>query len=233
MEKIVQILGVTKEYQSGDKIIKAVNDLSLDIGKGKFVVILGPSGSGKTTLLNVISGLISPTDGKVMVGHREITSLNDDDATRFRAESIGFVFQFFNLFPTLTALENIEIGLALKIKEPEKLRERSLRYLKMVGLEGMEGKFPDQLSGGEQQRVSVARALSMEPELLIADEPTGNLDAETGETIWELLRNLNEETGTTVLAVTHWDEASQFADVTIRIRSGKIESVKDREVATA
>lgn len=233
MEKIVQIQGVTKEYQSGDKIIKAVNDLSLDIGKGKFVVILGPSGSGKTTLLNVISGLISPTDGKVMVGHREITSLNDDDATRFRAESIGFVFQFFNLFPTLTALENIEIGLALKIKEPEKLRERSLRYLKMVGLEGMEGKFPDQLSGGEQQRVSVARALSMEPELLIADEPTGNLDAETGETIWELLRNLNEETGTTVLAVTHWDEASQFADVTIRIRSGKIESVKDREVATA
>ena len=231
MERIVQIQGITKEYQSGDKIIKAVNDLSLDIGKGKFVVILGPSGSGKTTLLNIISGLISPTDGNVMVGDREITSLNDDEATRFRAESIGFVFQFFNLFPTLTALENIEIGLALKIKDPKELRERSLRYLDLVGLKGMEAKFPDQLSGGEQQRVSVARALAMEPELLIADEPTGNLDAETGETIWQLIRDLNKKTGTTVLAVTHWDEASQFADVTIRIRSGRIESIKDKEGA--
>ncbi|NYT12513.1 MAG: ABC transporter ATP-binding protein [Methanomassiliicoccales archaeon] len=233
MEKIVQIQGVTKEYQSGDKMIKAVNDLSLDIGKGKFVVILGPSGSGKTTLLNIISGLISPTEGNVMVGDKQITSLNDDEATRFRAESIGFVFQFFNLFPTLNALENIEIGLALKIKDPKELRERSLRYLDMVGLKGMEAKFPDQLSGGEQQRVSVARALAMEPELLIADEPTGNLDAETGETIWELIRDLNRETGTTVLAVTHWDEASQFADVTIRIRSGRIESIKDREGTAA
>ena len=231
MERIVQIQGITKEYQSGDRTIKAVNDLSLDIGKGKFVVILGPSGSGKTTLLNIISGLISPTEGNVMVGDREITSLNDDEATRFRAESIGFVFQFFNLFPTLTALENIEIGLALKIKDPKELRERSLRYLDLVGLKGMEAKFPDQLSGGEQQRVSVARALAMEPELLIADEPTGNLDAETGETIWQLIRDLNKKTGTTVLAVTHWDEASQFADVTIRIRSGRIESIKDKEGA--
>jgi putative ABC transport system ATP-binding protein len=233
MDSIVSIKSVTKEYQSGDRTIKAVNDLSLDIGKGKFVVILGPSGSGKTTLLNIISGLISPTEGNVMVGDKEITSLNDDEATRFRAESIGFVFQFFNLFPTLTALENIEIGLALKIKDPKELRERSLRYLDMVGLKGMEAKFPDQLSGGEQQRVSVARALAMEPELLIADEPTGNLDAETGETIWELIRDLNRETGTTVLAVTHWDEASQFADVTIRIRSGRIESIKDREGTAA
>ena len=139
------------------------------------------------------------------------------------------MFQFFNLFPTLTTIENVEIGLALKVKDPSELRERSLRYLKMVGLEGMEGKFPDQLSGGEQQRVSVARALSMEPELLIADEPTGNLDSETGETIWKLLRDLNRETGTTVLAVTHWDEASEFADLTIRLRSGRIESIENGE----
>jgi len=229
MDSIVTIDSITKEYQSGDKVVKAVNDLSLEIGKGQFVVILGPSGSGKTTLLNIISGLVSPTDGKVMVGDKEITSLSDDDATKFRAESIGFVFQFFNLFPTLTTIENVEIGLALKVKDPSELRERSLRYLKMVGLEGMEGKFPDQLSGGEQQRVSVARALSMEPELLIADEPTGNLDSETGETIWKLLRDLNRETGTTVLAVTHWDEASEFADLTIRLRSGRIESIENGE----
>ncbi len=233
MDSIVNIDAITKEYQSGDKVVKAVNDLSLEIGRGQFVVILGPSGSGKTTLLNIISGLISPTRGKVMIGDKEITSLNDNDAAKFRANSIGFVFQFFNLFPTLTTIENVEIGLALKIKDPNQLRERSLRYLKMVGLEGMEGKFPDQLSGGEQQRVSVARALSMEPELLIADEPTGNLDSETGETIWQLLRNLNKETGTTVLAVTHWDEASEFADLTIRLRSGKIESMERGAGATA
>ncbi len=229
MSNIVSIEGVTKEYQSGDKVIKAVNDLSLNISRGQFVVILGPSGSGKTTLLNIISGLISPTSGRVIVGGKEITSLNDDEATRFRAESIGFVFQFFNLFPTLTAIENVEIGLALKIKDPKKLRERSLIYLKMVGLEGMEGKFPEHLSGGEQQRVSVARALSMEPELMIADEPTGNLDAETGETIWGLLRDMNRDTGTTVLAVTHWDEASEFADLTIRLRSGRIENRMSRD----
>jgi len=233
VDSIVNIDAITKEYQSGDKVVKAVNDLSLEIGRGQFVVILGPSGSGKTTLLNIISGLISPTRGMVMIGDKEITSLNDDDATKFRADSIGFVFQFFNLFPTLTAIENVEIGLALKIKDPNQLRERSLRYLKMVGLEGMENKFPDQLSGGEQQRVSVARALSMEPELLIADEPTGNLDAETGETIWQLLRELNKKTGTTVLAVTHWDEASEFADLTIRLRSGKIESMERGAGATA
>jgi putative ABC transport system ATP-binding protein len=231
VEKIVQIEGVTKEYRSGDRVLKAVNDMSLEIEKGKFVVILGPSGSGKTTLLNVISGLISPTKGRVFVGDKEITSMDDDTATRFRAESIGFVFQFFNLFPTLTALENVEIGLALKIKDPKELRERSLKYLSMVGLEGMESKFPDQLSGGEQQRVSVARALAMEPELLIADEPTGNLDAETGETIWKLLQDLNRKTGTTVLAVTHWDEASEFADLTIRIRSGRIERIDRGEGA--
>lgn len=226
MVSIVVVEGVTKEYQNGDRVIKAVSDVSLEIEKGNFVVILGPSGSGKTTLLNAISGLISPTSGRVLVGGKEITSLDDDQATSFRAECVGFVFQFFNLFPTLTAIENVEIGLALKIKDPVQLRERSLRYLKMVGLEGMEGRFPDQLSGGEQQRVSVARALSMEPELLIADEPTGNLDAETGETIWQLLRDLNKETGTTVLAVTHWEEASEFADVIIRLRSGRVESIE-------
>jgi len=225
MSALVRLESVTKEFKSGDRSIKAVNDVSLEIDKGEFVVILGPSGSGKTTLLNIISGLVSPNEGKVLIGDKDIGMMGDKEATAFRANSIGFVFQFFNLFPTLTALENVEIGLALKVSDPGKRRERALRYLELVGLKGMEDKFPDHLSGGEQQRVSVARALSMEPELLIADEPTGNLDAETGEGIWKLLHDLNRETGTTVIAVTHWIEASQFADITIKLRSGRIEDL--------
>jgi putative ABC transport system ATP-binding protein len=223
MERIVVLDDVVKEYRNGDRAVRAVNGISLAIEKGDFVVVLGPSGSGKTTLLNIISGLVSPTSGKVFVSGQDIAGMSDDQATRFRAESIGFVFQFFNLFPTLTVLENVEIGLALKIKEPQELRSRAQRYLEMVGLDGMEGKFPDQLSGGEQQRVSVARALACEPELLIADEPTGNLDAETGETVWALLRNLNKQTGTTVIAVTHWAGAAEFADITFYLRSGRVE----------
>ncbi len=226
MQSIVRLESVTKEFKSGDRTLKAVNDVSLEMTQGDFVVILGPSGSGKTTLLNIISGLVSPTQGKVWIGDRDITLFSDRDATAFRANSIGFVFQFFNLFPTLTALENVEIGLALKLADPHARREKAMRYLGLVGLQGMEDKFPDHLSGGEQQRVSVARALAMEPEMLIADEPTGNLDAETGETIWKLLRDLNKETGTTVIAVTHWVEASKFADLTVHLRSGRVENLQ-------
>jgi len=230
MNALVRLESVTKEFKSGDRSIKAVNDVSLEIDKGEFVVILGPSGSGKTTLLNIISGLVSPTEGKVLIGNKDIGMMDDREATAFRARSIGFVFQFFNLFPTLTALENVEIGLALKLSDPGERRERALRYLDLVGLKSMEDKFPDHLSGGEQQRVSVARALSMEPELLIADEPTGNLDSETGEGIWKLLQDLNRETGTTVIAVTHWIEASQFADMTVKLRSGRIENLSKGNV---
>lgn len=228
MADIVKLQSVTKEYRTGSKILKAVNELSLRIEEGDFIIILGPSGSGKTTLLNIISALIRPTSGKVFVGDDEITALSDTEATRFRAKNIGLVFQFFNLLPALTARENVEIGLALKVKDSSELRERADKYLRMVGLEGMEDKYPDQLSGGEQQRVSVARALAMEPRLLIADEPTGNLDAETGEEIWTLLKDLNNRTGTTVLAVTHWADASRHANKTVHIRSGKIEKITRR-----
>ncbi|MCG7840896.1 MAG: ABC transporter ATP-binding protein [Methanomassiliicoccales archaeon] len=225
MDEIVVLENVVKEYRNGERAVRAVNGVSLSIERGSFVVVLGPSGSGKTTLLNIISGLVGPTSGQVRVAGKDISAMTDAQATRFRADSIGFVFQFFNLFPTLTVLENVEIGLALRIKDPQELRERTLKYLHMVGLEGMEAKFPDQMSGGEQQRVSVARALASQPELLIADEPTGNLDAETGETVWALLRNMNRETGTTVIAVTHWAEAAEFADKTLYLRSGRIERI--------
>lgn len=228
MKDIVQISHITKEYPAGSKTFKAIDDLSLKIKESEFIVILGPSGSGKTTLLNLISALVRPSEGRIFIGNDEITALTDSEATKFRAKNIGLVFQFFNLMPTLTALENVEIGVALKIKNPERLHERSMKYLKMVGLDGMENKFPSQLSGGEQQRVSFARAIAMEPRLLLADEPTGNLDAETGEEVWRLLRDLNKRTGTTVVAVTHWAEASDKADRTVRLRSGKIEKVSER-----
>ena len=225
MRDLVRLEGVTKEYQTGSKTLKAVDNVSATIGQGEFVIMLGPSGSGKTTLLNVVSALVRPTSGKVFIGDNEITALSNDEATRFRARHIGLVFQFFNLFSALTAQENVEIGVALKVKDPVELRKRAAEYLGMVGLGGMEGKYPDQLSGGEQQRVAVARALAMEPDILLADEPTGNLDAETGEQIWELLKKINEETGTTIVAVTHWGEASSRADRTIHLRSGRIEKI--------
>lgn len=228
MEDLVRLENVTKEYPAGTKTLKAVNDVSMSVEKGEFVIMLGPSGSGKTTLLNIVSALIRPTSGKVFIGEREITALDDSSATRFRAQNIGLVFQFFNLFPALTVIENVEMGVALKSKDPREIRERSLRYIQLVQLGGMEDKFPDQLSGGEQQRVAVARALAMEPEILLADEPTGNLDAETGEEVWNLLRDINDKLNTTIVAVTHWAEASQWADRTIRLRSGRVEKIERR-----
>jgi len=222
---VVRLKGVTKEYQAGARPVRVVDDVSLDILDGEFILVLGPSGSGKTTLLNLVSALMKPTNGRIWIGGSEITALTDAEATRFRAENIGLVFQFFNLFPALTALENVEIGVALKLRAQSEVRTRSLRYLEMVGLGEMADKFPSQLSGGEQQRVAVARALAMEPRILLADEPTGNLDAETGETMWRLLKDLNRRTGTTVVAVTHWSEASAMADRTVRLRSGRIESI--------
>ncbi|UCE81236.1 MAG: ABC transporter ATP-binding protein [Methanobacteriota archaeon] len=225
MGELVRLEEITKEYYTGPRAFKAVDDVSLSFDQGEFIIMLGPSGSGKTTLLNIISALIKPTSGRVFIGDSEITALSDDNATRFRAKHIGLVFQFFNLFPALTAIENVEIGVALKITERDLLRTRALKYLEMVGLQGMEDKFPDQLSGGEQQRVAVARALAMEPRILLADEPTGNLDSETGQQIWNLLKDINERTGTTIVAVTHWGEASSNADRTIHLRSGRIDRI--------
>jgi putative ABC transport system ATP-binding protein len=224
---------VTKEYPAGSKVLKAVNDVTMGVAKGEFVIMLGPSGSGKTTLLNIMSALTRPTSGKVFIGDNEISALDDSSATRFRAQNIGLVFQFFNLFPALTSIENVEMGVALKSNDPNEIRERSIRYLQLVNLADMENKLPEQLSGGEQQRVAVARALAMEPEILLADEPTGNLDAETGEEVWNLLRDMNKKLNTTIVAVTHWAEASHRADRTIHLRSGKIEKIEERRETTA
>ena len=222
---IVKLENIIKEYPSGAGPVRVVNDVSLEIYNEEFIIMLGQSGSGKTTLLNIVSALISPTKGRVFIDDREITALSDEEQTLFRANNIGLVFQFFNLFPALTIRENVEIGLALKTKDPGILEERSFKYLEMVGLGDMVDKHPSQLSGGQQQRVAIARALAMEPHLLLADEPTGNLDADTSDEIWALLRELNKKTGTTIIAVTHWTGAAEMADRTIYLRSGKIDRI--------
>ncbi len=219
---VVRLENITKDYPSGAGPVRVVNNVSFEINEGEFIIMLGQSGSGKTTLLNIISALSSPTSGRVFIGKSEITALSDEEQTRFRAEHIGLVFQFFNLFPALTVQENVEVGLALKTKDQRLLEERSSKYLELVGLGDMMKKYPSQLSGGQQQRVAVARALAMEPRLLLADEPTGNLDAETSDEIWALLQDLNRRTGTTIIAVTHWTGASALGDRTIYLRSGKV-----------
>ncbi|MFQ6059743.1 MAG: ABC transporter ATP-binding protein [Thermoplasmata archaeon] len=224
-EILVRVQDVTKVYRIGEVSTSALDGVTLEIPEGEFLVILGPSGSGKTTLLNMIAALDVPTSGKVFVEDNEISALCDRERTSFRAERIGLVFQFFNLFPALTARENVEIGVALTIRDPDALARRSEKYLRMVGMEEHMDKYPSQLSGGEQQRVAVARALAKEPKLLVADEPTGNLDAETGQKVWELLQKINRETRTTIIAVTHQIQMSRIADRGVFLRSGKIAQI--------
>jgi len=222
---IVRVEHLFKDYPYGETLTRALNDVSFKIDKGEFVVILGQTGSGKTTLLNMISALDVPTKGKVLVGEREISSLPDKERTRFRAQDVGLVFQFFNLFPALTARENVEIGLATSIRDSKEVAKRAEKYIGMVGLKDHIDKYPSQLSGGEQQRVAVARALAKEPKILLADEPTGNLDAETGDLVWNLLLDLSRKTGTTIISVTHLESASEIADRSIFLRSGRIEKI--------
>ncbi|MFQ6106941.1 MAG: ABC transporter ATP-binding protein [Thermoplasmata archaeon] len=222
---IVHVEHLFKEYPYGETLTRALNDVSFKIERGEFVVILGQSGSGKTTLLNMISALDVPTKGRVLVDEKDVSSLPDKERTKFRAQDVGLVFQFFNLFPALTARENVEIGLATSIRDPAEVGRRAVRYLGMVGLKDHMDKYPSQLSGGEQQRVAVARALAKEPKILLADEPTGNLDAETGEIVWNLLLDLNRKTGTTIISVTHLESASEFADRSIFLRSGKVQRI--------
>jgi putative ABC transport system ATP-binding protein len=223
---IVLVEHLCKDYPYGETLTRALDDVSFKIGPGEFVVVLGQSGSGKTTLLNMISALDVPTRGKVYIGDREVSSLPDRERTTFRAHEVGLVFQFFNLFPALTARENVEIGLATSIRDSREVGRRAVEYLTMVGLNNHLDKHPSQLSGGEQQRVAVARALAKEPKILLADEPTGNLDAETGEMVWNLLLDLNRKTGTTIISVTHLESASEIADRSIYLRSGRIQEIR-------
>lgn len=220
---MIRCLDVRKFYRQGENEITALAGISLDIAKGSFAVIMGPSGSGKSTLLHLIGGLDRPSSGDLLVDGRLIGQMADDQVTLFRRNKIGFVFQFFNLLPTLTALENVALPLVLDGRAQSDAEPRALALLKKVGLEERRNHLPEELSGGEIQRVAVARALVFEPPILLADEPTGNLDSKNGTAILSMLRRISKEDGCTVVMVTHGEEAAGYGDRKIYLRDGRIE----------
>ena len=220
MKRIVEFRDVTKAYGSGEHRLLAADRLNFTIDEGEFVVILGPSGAGKSTLLNLLGGMDFATEGQILVDGKDIVGLSDDRLSEYRAEHVGFVFQFYNLIPTLTALENVALtkSIVKNALSPEEI-------LSSVGLGDHFDQFPSQLSGGEQQRVSIARAVSKNPTMLLCDEPTGALDSETGVVILTLLQKMSREHNKTVIIVTHNAALAQAADKIIRIKNGKIREV--------
>ena len=220
---MIRCIDVRKVYRQGNNEIIALDGVSLDIAKGEFAVIMGPSGSGKSTLLHLIGGLDRPTSGELLVDQRLVGQMADDQVTLFRRTRIGFVFQFFNLLPTLTALENVALPLVLDGRSKEEAEQRATMLLDKVGLQNRQDHLPEEMSGGEIQRIAVARALAFDPPILLADEPTGNLDSKTGESILSLLRQINREAGCTIDMVTHSQEAAGYGGRTIFFRDGKVE----------
>jgi putative ABC transport system ATP-binding protein len=220
---MIRCIDVRKVYRQGNNEIIALDGVSLDIAKGEFAVIMGPSGSGKSTLLHLIGGLDRPTSGELLVDQRLVGQMADDQVTLFRRTRIGFIFQFFNLLPTLTALENVTLPFVLDGRSKEEAEQRATTLLDKVGLENRKDHLPEEMSGGEIQRIAVARALAFDPPILLADEPTGNLDSKTGESILSLLRQINREAGCTIVMVTHSQEAAGYGGRTIFFRDGKVE----------
>ncbi len=226
MKKIVELKKVSKTYKIGENKFKALDNIDLEINKGEFVVILGPSGAGKSTLLNLIGGMDTPTEGSIKIDGEEISKYTESQLSDYRAENIGFIFQFYNILPTLTVLENVEL-----VKDIVKSGNDSKEAIKAVGLEQHMNKFPNQLSGGEQQRVSIARAIAKNPKLLLCDEPTGALDSKTGVEVLKLLKKQcdGNNGANTVIIVTHNSLFAEIADTVIRVKNGKIESVTANE----
>jgi putative ABC transport system ATP-binding protein len=224
MKTLIKVNRVSKEYKMGTQTVKAANNLDFTIDQGELVVILGPSGSGKSTLLNLLGGLDKPTSGEIIIDDENITAFSDKELTRYRAKEIGFIFQFYNLIPNLTACENIEV---LNDIVDENIDGKAI--LTQVGLSQHVNKFPSELSGGEQQRVSIARAIAKKPKMLLCDEPTGALDSKTGKLIIELLISLCESENTTVIIVTHNNEFAKVANKVIHIKNGEVEYIETNE----
>ena len=221
--KIVQFKNITKTYIAGDHEQKALANVDLELDDGKFVVILGPSGAGKSTFLNLLGGLDNPSSGQIIVDGTDISTLSSDELADYRAAKVGFIFQSYNLIPTLTVLENVSLveEIAPDHMSPEKLLEE-------VGLSDHSHQFPHELSGGEQQRVSICRALAKNPKILLCDEPTGALDSETGVVVLRLLLKMARDYGKTIIIVTHNQNIAKMADVVIRIRSGRVTSIEEQ-----
>ena len=221
MEELIKFKNVKKTYNVGEKKFNALDGVNFTINKGEFVVILGPSGAGKSTLLNLLGGMDKVTSGEIKAGSEIISKYNDKSLTKYRAKNVGFIFQFYNILPTITVLENVEI-----VKDIVKKPKSAKKILKEVGLENHLNKFPNQLSGGEQQRVSIARAIAKDPLLLLCDEPTGALDSKTGVEVLKLLKKQCDANNgeNTVVIVTHNALIAEVADRVIRLKNGKIES---------
>ena len=218
---MIQLDQVTKQF-AGKRDVSALRSVTLSIPKGEMVSIIGPSGSGKSTLLNLVGGLDRPTAGEVRVGGQALGGLSDDELTKVRRDTIGFIFQFFNLLPTLSCLENVGLPLHLRGWPRARVQERATELLTLVQLTQRLHHLPDELSGGERQRVAIARALSIYPPILLADEPTGNLDTHTGEDILALIRDLHARLGSTVVIVTHDMNVARSCNRTITLRDGQI-----------
>ncbi|MBI2545516.1 MAG: ABC transporter ATP-binding protein [Candidatus Aenigmarchaeota archaeon] len=226
METVIELKDVSKVYDLDAVKVNALDKVSLKITKGQFISIIGPSGSGKSTMLHMLGALDKPTSGKVFIDGQDLSKLSDDELARLRGEKIGFVFQFFNLYPTLTAVENVELPMIIEGVDNDVRRERSLELLKLVGLEDRAYHLPAQLSGGQRQRVAIARALSNKPSFILADEPTGNLDSKSGKELIDMLIKLNKQQKTTIIIITHDEYIASHAKRIVSIKDGRI--FKDR-----
>lgn len=222
MENIIKIKEICKSFGEKDSCTQVLNKVSLTVGKGEFISLMGASGSGKSTLLYLIGGLDTPDSGEIFLDGRDISKMHDKELSKLRREGMGFVFQFFNLVQNLTVEDNILLPLVMDGKSPKKYRDRLDSILETVGLSDKRRSYPNQLSGGQQQRCAIARAVIYEPKILLADEPTGNLDSKSGTEIMELFSRINKEKGITILMVTHSAECAAYSDRIITLSDGKI-----------
>ncbi|MEE9594246.1 MAG: ABC transporter ATP-binding protein [Candidatus Hydrothermarchaeales archaeon] len=224
-DAIIRLEQVTKLYKMDEIEVRALNGVDLSVDEGEFAAIIGPSGSGKSTMLHIIGCLDLPTSGRVFLEGTNISDLGDSQLARLRGKRIGFVFQFFNLYPTLSAIENVELPMMIQNMGVQERREKAEKLLESVGLLERKNHFPSQLSGGQKQRIAISRALANDPALILADEPTGNLDSESGKEILAIFEKLHKD-GRTIVVVTHEDYVAEMAERTVRMKDGLLEDVK-------